>query len=220
MKTALTRLNMKAILSLLVCLTTLPLLADYTYVWSGADPRFSGSFSISNEDSTNRSFVTLTALNFQFHDSQNPSLDLVLDDLIHLTASGGKATGFLTSDGLHLDHTKSCEPYFPNLSFFIQAYKYDQIDEGLISWIPTGDSQEHFEYVNYVNNNAVELQTTGTWSLETVPEPSVISLVCVSLCVFGVHKCRNQGRNREAGSAVNAGKPSRCTSCFQSSICP
>src|SRR6266700_126803 len=94
-----TQTPMKALICLLICLATSPLLADYTFVWSGDDPRFSGTFSISDSDWANREFTNLTAVNFQFHDSQNPSNDAVL--LVpyagFLPNSGG-----LTDDGRHL----------------------------------------------------------------------------------------------------------------------
>jgi hypothetical protein len=116
----------------------------------------------------NRGFVTLTAVNFQFHDSQSPSQDIVLDSLLGVYG-GGNDSGWLTSDGLHLDHNQSINP---QVSFWIAAWQYPGIDVGLYSWNSTGDSLEYFEYWNH----GVVARTTGTWSLQIIPEPSAICL--------------------------------------------
>lgn len=157
---------MKTILCLLICLTTSLLRADYTYVWSGNDARFSGSFSIADSDFFSRAFANLTAVNFQFHDSQNPSYDVTLNNILDVYG-GLNDCGSLTSDGLHLDHSQN--KFSANRSFWVAAWQYPSIDVGLYSWNPTGDSLEYFEY--WANNTVVG-QTTGTWSLLVVTMPS------------------------------------------------
>jgi hypothetical protein len=169
---------MKALICLLTCLTTSPLLADYTYLWSGNDPRFAGTFSISDSDFVNREFTNLTAVNFQFHDTQNPGHDIVLDSPLDVYGEGNDS-GWLTGGGLHLDHSKNINP---NVSFWIAAWQYPGIDVGLYSWNPTGDSVEYFKYANYADHFFVE--TTGSWSLQIVPEPSTLCLLGIGSCLI------------------------------------
>jgi hypothetical protein len=153
-------------LCFLACLTTSPLLADYTYLWSGNDPRFTGRFSISESDFVNREFNNLTAVNFQFHDSQDPSHDVILDSFLDVPPGGsGNEFGFLTSDGQHLDHSKT-NTFNPNTSFSVAAWQYPSINVGLYSWNLFGDSVETFHYVNYTDHFFVE--TTGSWSLPEI----------------------------------------------------
>src|SRR6516225_851157 len=120
---------MKTMLCFLACLTTSPLLADYTYLWSGNAPRFTGRFSISDSDFVNREFINLTAVNFQFHDSQDPSHDVILDSLLDV-GGGGNDSGSLTSDGQHLDHSKT-NAFSPSVSFWVAAWQHPYIDVGL-----------------------------------------------------------------------------------------
>src|SRR5438132_1957425 len=95
-----TQTPMKALICSLICLATSPLLADYTFVWSGNDPRFSGTFSISDRDWANRAFTNVTAVNFQFH---QPSYDDIFHSP-HDEFSDRNDSGWLTADGMHLDH--------------------------------------------------------------------------------------------------------------------
>src|SRR5688500_16001066 len=76
--------------------------ADKTFMWSGNDPRFSGSFSISEADFERRSFDTITQAWFQFLDSQNPSASVILDDPRGFYPNN--TSGRLTPDGLTLLH--------------------------------------------------------------------------------------------------------------------
>ena len=158
-------------LCFLACLTTSPLLADYTYLWSGNDPRFTGRFSISDSDFVNREFINLTAVNFQFHDSQDPSHDVILDSLLDV-GGGGNDSGSLTSDGQHLDHSKT-NAFSPSVSFWVAAWQHPYIDVGLYSWNLFGDSVEHFKYANYTDQFFVE--TTGSWLLQEIA-PTIQSL--------------------------------------------
>ena len=164
---------MKTMLCFLACLTTSPLLADYTYLWSGNDPRFTGRFSISDSDFVNREFINLTAVNFQFHDSQDPSHDVILDSFLDVPPGGsGNEFGFLTSDGQHLDHSKT-NAFSPSVSFWVAAWQHPYIDVGLYSWNLFGDSVEHFKYANYTDQFFVE--TTGSWLLQEIA-PTIQSL--------------------------------------------
>jgi PEP-CTERM motif len=180
---------MKSILCFLACLTTSPLLADYTYAWSGNYPRFTGSFSISDGDFANREFTNLTTVNFQFHDSQDPSHDVILNSLLDLYG-GGNDSGSLTSDGLHLDHNQNA--FNPNTSFWVAAWQYPGINVGLYSWNPTGDSLEYFDYANYTDH--IFAETTGNWSLQTVPEPSSLCLIGIGCCLMLARKLTRQNQ--------------------------
>ena len=193
---------MKIILCFLACLTSFPLLADYTYVWSGNDPRFSGTFSISDADFTNRDFTTLTAVDFQFHDSQDPSHDVILSSPLNILG-GGNNSGSLTSDGLHLNHNQNA--FNPNVSFAVSAWQHPSIDVGLYSWNPTGDSLEYFEYANYTDHFFA--QTTGSWSLQVVPEPSTVCLVGIGSFVLLVRK--SIGQTKAPDGAANRSQPVR-----------
>jgi hypothetical protein len=171
-------------ISSLACLTTLPLLADYTYVWTGEDPRFSGTFSISNSDYTNRQFSSLSGINFQFHDGQNPSLSIILNSL-NSVHGGGNDSGWLTADGRHLDHSKN--ELGGNVSFWIAAWQYPGIDVGLYSWNPLGDASEYFQY--YANSSIIA-ETRGSWSLQPIPEPGAACLMSLWFCCWVIRKLR------------------------------
>jgi hypothetical protein len=160
-----TQTPMKALICLLTCLATSPLLADYTFVWSGNDARLTGTFSISDSDWANRGFTNLTAVNFQFHDSQNPGHDIVLHSFLDPN-NFGINFGWLTDDGLHFYHDTNIGA---EVWFSVAAYQYHSINgnglaSGMHSWSYSEGSLEYFDYSNYSNGIFV-VTTTGTWSL-------------------------------------------------------
>lgn len=167
---------MRGVLCFLACLHAAQLNADYTYVWAGNDPRFSGSFSVSDTAFALRSFTSLTAVNFRFQDSLSPINNLTLDSPLGLYA--GNDIGMITGDGQHLSHNVS--PSNPNAAFWVAVWQYPGIEVGMYTY-NTGDSVEHFKYVDY--NRGVFVESTGNWSLQSVPEPSSDWLVGIGSCL-------------------------------------
>ena len=158
------------ILCCLVCLATSPLLADATYLWTGSDPRFTGSFSISDSDYAAGSFSSLTAVDFQFHDPLNPGHDLVsgLNDV-----APTDIYGILTADRQHLQHIPS--PAHSGAGFWIASWQFEPA--GLVGLYSLHDGlipEERFQY--YRINEGVFIDSIGTWSLQSVPEPSFAGL--------------------------------------------
>ena len=156
-----------------LCSLTTQALADKTFLWAGNDSRFSASFSISDAAFAVGEFHSPTAVDFEFHDPADPTLDIILNN--PLGAYPNNFDGSLTSDKQSLSHDTS--PSNPNISFWVAVWKVGGIDVGMYSWNSAGSPAENFQYVDY-NRGGTIATTTGSWTLEadTVSAPESMPL--------------------------------------------
>jgi hypothetical protein len=141
---------------------------DQTFLWSGDDQRFNGSFSISDNDFERRSFQTITAARFEYNDSKNPGVSVILDN-----PSGfypGNTDGTITADGTRLKQNSWVAVWQPETGIEVGMYgHFDGAGGGL------------FTYANYLDNFVAD--SRGTWVLE-VPEPSITILFVSGMLIL------------------------------------